>query len=111
MKDPTGPSEKFPVNRSLGILDSFSDLFFFCSMARHKGANQKPTLISRLRGQYDHGWDAKEFVPPPEIQTEAADELQRLEYRLSLHKNYLIAKGLFAEFLEWADTAVRKLSK
>ena len=101
----------FRGNRSLGILDSFGILFLFCSMVRCKGANQKPCLISRLRGQYDHGWDAKEFVPPPEIQTEAADELLRMEYRLSLHKNYLIAKGLFAEFVEWADTAVRRLSK
>jgi hypothetical protein len=86
-------------------------MFLFRSMVRHKGANQKPSLISQLRGQYDHGWDAKEFVPPPEIQIEAADELQRMEYRLSLHKNFLTAKGLFAEFVEWADTAVRRLSK
>jgi hypothetical protein len=80
-------------------------------MVRHKGANQKPTLISRLRGKYDHGWDSKEFVPPPEIQIEAAEELQRMEYSLTLHKNYLTAKGLFAEFVEWADTAVQRLSK
>lgn len=74
-------------------------------MVRHKGANTKPSLIMRLRGEYDHGWQPKEFVPPPEIQTEAADELRRMEYQLTLHKNFLISKGLFVEFVTWADKA------
>jgi hypothetical protein len=71
-------------------------------MVRHKGASVQPSLILRLRGSKDIGWQAREAEPPPAIQIEAADELQRMEYQLTLHKNFLVSKGLFVEFVKWA---------
>lgn len=65
----------------------------------------------RLRGSWDKGWQPRETVPPPEIQIEAADELQRMEYLLALHKNFLVSKGLFVEFVKWADAAVSKTGR
>ena len=77
-------------------------------MVRHKGASAKPRLILRLRGSRDMGWQPRETEPPPAIQIEAADELQRMEYQLTLHKNFLISKGLFVEFVKWADSAAAR---
>jgi hypothetical protein len=71
-------------------------------MVRHKGASAKPSLILRLRGSKDLGWQPQDAEPPPAIQIEAADELQRMEYLLTLHKNFLASKGLFVEFAKWA---------
>jgi hypothetical protein len=62
-------------------------------MVRHKGASANASLILRLRGPKDCGWQAREAEPTLAIQIEAADELQRMEYQLALHKNFLVSKG------------------
>ena len=46
---------------------------------RYKSSIEPPSLILRLRGPKDYGWESREIPPPPAIQIEAADELQRLE--------------------------------
>jgi hypothetical protein len=38
------------------------------------------------------GWQPREAVPAPVIQLEAADELLRMEYQLTLQENFLINK-------------------
>jgi hypothetical protein len=86
----------------MSCLDSHKDLFFFRSMSRSRAVAPNPTLIQRLRGTHDVGWQAREPAPRPEIQIEAADELQRMEYLLTKHKDFLVSKGLFAEFVNWA---------
>lgn len=67
---------------------------------RYKGANIQPNLIERLRGTWDKGWQSVAKEPPPAIQIEAADELQRLEYQVQQLKSFVQSKGLFAEFVK-----------
>lgn len=66
--------------------------------AHYKGAAVPQSLITRLRGPRDMGWEPKETILPPEIQIEAADELQRLENQMTLMNSFLVSKGLFVEF-------------
>lgn len=70
---------------------------------RTKSSSPTPNLILRLRGPQDYGWQPKEFGPPPEIQIEAADELQRLEGQVQLLKGFIQSKGLFADFVKFAE--------
>ena len=67
---------------------------------RFKSSKLQPSLIERLRGTWDKGWQPVPKEPPPAIQIEAADELQRLEYQVQLLKSFLQSKGLFAEFVK-----------
>jgi hypothetical protein len=54
------------------------------------GAAPNPTLIQRLRGGHDADWQARKPERLPEIQIEAAEELQRMEYLLTKHKDFLV---------------------
>lgn len=67
---------------------------------RYKSSIEPPSLILRLRGPKDYGWESREIPPPPAIQIEAADELQRLEGQVQLLKGFIQSKGLLAEFLK-----------
>ena len=73
---------------------------------RYKGANVQRSLILRLRGDRDIGWQPREFEPPPPIQIEAADELQRLENQVTLNTLFLQSKGLLVEFVNWTKKRI-----
>lgn len=70
--------------------------------SRYKGASTPRSLILRLLGDHDYGHNAREFVPPPEIQLEAADEIRRLEREVQLHMDFLVGKKMLREFLKFA---------
>lgn len=75
----------------------------FCSslvLMNKRAKIPEPSLIERLRGTWDKGWQPAPKEPPPAIQIEAADELQRLEYQVQQLKNFIQSKGLFAEFVK-----------
>ena len=67
----------------------------------YKSSLEPPNLILRLRGLKDYGWESREIRPPPAIQIETADELQRLEGQVQLLKGFIQNRGLFAEIVRF----------
>ena len=69
---------------------------------RYKGGREPPSLILRLLGSKDYGWEAKRSEPPPAIQIEAANELRRLQTEVDVLYAFLVSKNMLPEFVTWS---------